>query len=76
MAEGRHGESGQSANGNDRKATLAAGEYYERWIRSDEQLEAAIAYVEDNPVRSGLATCPEEWRVQRAKNRRQNRRRY
>jgi putative transposase len=33
-------------------------EYYDRWIRSDEQL----AYVEVNPIRSGLAAYPEEWR--------------
>jgi REP element-mobilizing transposase RayT len=37
-------------------------EYYDRWIRSDEQLASVIAYVEENPVRSGLAACPEEWR--------------
>jgi REP element-mobilizing transposase RayT len=28
-------------------------EYFDRWIRS---------YVEENPVRSGLAACCEEWR--------------
>jgi hypothetical protein len=37
-------------------------EYYDRWIRSDEQLASAIAYVEENPVRSGLAVYPEQWR--------------
>jgi REP-associated tyrosine transposase len=37
-------------------------EYFDRWIRSDEQLQSAIAYVEDNPVRKGLAMCAEEWR--------------
>ena len=37
-------------------------EYFDRWIRSDEQLQAAISYVEDNPVRKGLAACAEEWR--------------
>jgi REP element-mobilizing transposase RayT len=34
----------------------------DRWIRSDEQLASAIAYVEENPVRSGLAAYPEAWR--------------
>lgn len=37
-------------------------EYYDRWMRSDEELNAAIAYIEDNPVRKGLASSPEEWR--------------
>jgi REP element-mobilizing transposase RayT len=37
-------------------------EYFDRWIRTEKQLVAVIAYVEDNPVRSGLAACPEEWR--------------
>jgi REP element-mobilizing transposase RayT len=36
-------------------------EYYDRWIRSERELASAIAYVEDNPVRSGLAACSEEW---------------
>ena len=36
-------------------------EYYNRWIRSDRELADAIAYVENNPVRKGLAMCPEEW---------------
>jgi REP element-mobilizing transposase RayT len=36
-------------------------EYFDRWIRSDKELSPAIAYVEDNPVRKGLAACSEEW---------------
>ncbi|MGB9458648.1 MAG: transposase [Bryobacteraceae bacterium] len=36
-------------------------EYFDRWIRSENQLAPVIAYVEDNPVRSGLAACSEEW---------------
>jgi len=36
-------------------------EYYDRWIRSERELASAIAYVEDNPVRSGLAACSEAW---------------
>jgi putative transposase len=36
-------------------------EYFDRWIRSEEQLASVIAYVEGNPVRSGLAANPEEW---------------
>ena len=37
-------------------------EYFDRWIRTEKQLGSVIAYVEENPVRSGLAKCPEEWR--------------
>jgi REP element-mobilizing transposase RayT len=37
-------------------------EYFDRWIRTEKQLGEVIAYVEDNPVRSGLAACAEEWR--------------
>ena len=37
-------------------------EYYDRWMRSDRELSAAIGYVEDNPVRRGLCACAEEWR--------------
>jgi len=37
-------------------------EYFDRWIRSDKHLASVIAYVEGNPVRSGLAANPEEWR--------------
>jgi putative transposase len=37
-------------------------EYYDRWIRSPKELSSVIGYVEDNPVRSGLAANPEEWR--------------
>ncbi|SPE34103.1 conserved hypothetical protein [Candidatus Sulfopaludibacter sp. SbA3] len=37
-------------------------EYYDRWMRSEKELLATIAYVEANPVRKGLAACAEEWR--------------
>jgi len=37
-------------------------EYFDRWIRSEKELSSVIAYVEENPVRSGLAACCEEWR--------------
>ena len=37
-------------------------DYFDRWIRTEKQLAAVIGYVEDNPVRGGLAACPEAWR--------------
>jgi putative transposase len=36
-------------------------EYYDRWIRSDKELASVVAYVEANPVKAGLAVCPEDW---------------
>jgi REP element-mobilizing transposase RayT len=36
-------------------------EYFDRWIRSEQELAAAIRYVEENPVRGRLVSCPEEW---------------
>ena len=36
-------------------------EYYDRWVRSDQELQSVIAYVERNPVAAGLAACPEDW---------------
>ena len=29
--------------------------YFDRWIRSDEQLESVISYAEDDPVQKGLS---------------------
>jgi REP element-mobilizing transposase RayT len=36
-------------------------ESFDRWIRSDEELQALIAYTEQNPVSAGLAPSPEAW---------------
>jgi len=36
-------------------------EYYDHWVRSEEELWATIAYVEANPVRAGLVERPEDW---------------
>jgi putative transposase len=36
-------------------------ESYDHWVRSDEELQKIIAYVEKNPVRVGLASSIEEW---------------
>jgi len=36
-------------------------EYFDRWIRSEEELLKTISYVENNPVTAGLAASPEEW---------------
>lgn len=36
-------------------------DYYDRRIRDDAHLAAAVAYVEDNPVKAGLVARPEDW---------------
>lgn len=40
---------------------LWQAEYFDRFIRDQNHLEAAIAYVHNNPVRAGLAARAEEW---------------
>lgn len=36
-------------------------EVYDHWIRSNEEMQKIIAYVERNPVSAGLAGRVEEW---------------
>jgi putative transposase len=36
-------------------------ESYDHWIRSSKELEETIAYVENNPVKAGLADSAEQW---------------
>ena len=35
-------------------------EYFDRWIRSEEELASVMAYVEANPVTAGLVSSPED----------------
>jgi putative transposase len=37
-------------------------EYHDRYIRNAEHLANAVEYVENNPVKAGLAVAKEEWR--------------
>ncbi|MEI6501070.1 MAG: transposase [Armatimonadota bacterium] len=36
-------------------------DYFDRFIRNDRHLAAAIGYIEMNPVKAGLCGSPEEW---------------
>ncbi len=36
-------------------------EYFDRYIRDEEHLAKAVRYIENNPVKAGLAKSPEEW---------------
>lgn len=49
-----------------RSGSFWAPEYYDRYMRNQEQLEATRAYVEANPVAAGLCRAPEEWRFSSA----------
>src|SRR5262249_16212189 len=49
-----------------RKGSLWRREYFDRFMRTDEQFTATVAYVENNPVSAGLAGRPEDWRFSSA----------
>jgi putative DNA methylase len=44
-----------------RAGTFWQPEYFDRYIRDEEHLGKAIRYIENNPVKAGLARLPEEW---------------
>jgi len=37
-------------------------ESFDHWVRSAEELQDLIAYVENNPVKAGLVETAEEWK--------------
>lgn len=53
-----------------RSGTFWQHEPYDHWVRSPEELERIIQYVEGNPVKAGLVSLPEEWRFSSARYRR------
>lgn len=44
-----------------RSGRLWRREYFDRFIRGPQHLIDAIAYVENNPVKAGLAATPQDW---------------
>jgi putative transposase len=36
-------------------------DYFDRFMRNEEQLDRTINYVEQNPVKAGLVDCPDKW---------------
>ena len=36
-------------------------EAYDHWVRNDDELHRIIYYIENNPVKAGLAKSPEDW---------------
>jgi REP element-mobilizing transposase RayT len=46
----------------DQEGRFWAKDYFDRFMRTGDQFEAALAYVEANPVKAGLCTKPGDWR--------------
>ncbi|TXL73657.1 transposase [Vineibacter terrae] len=46
-----------------------AREFFDRYVRDDRHFTAARNYIEDNPVKAGLATRPGDWRWSSARHR-------
>jgi putative transposase len=36
-------------------------ECYDHWVRSAEEMQRILEYIDDNPVKAGLVPFPEEW---------------
>lgn len=52
-----------------RNGPFWAREYHDRYIRSDEHLAQAVAYIENNPVKAGLVQSAQEWKFSSAARR-------
>jgi REP element-mobilizing transposase RayT len=44
-------------------------EYFDRFIRDERHFAAALTYIEENPVKAGLAARPSDWRFGSARRR-------
>lgn len=53
-----------------RKGRLWRREYFDRYMRSAEQFETTVAYIENNPVAAELCAHPQDWRFSSANWRR------
>jgi len=53
-----------------RRGAVWRREYFDRFMRSEEQYAWTVAYVENNPVVAGLAETPESWLYSSARWRR------
>jgi putative DNA methylase len=42
--------------------TFWQDESYDHWARDEAEVERIVAYIEGDPVRSGLVERPEDWR--------------
>jgi len=55
--------SGRSANMILRRTGLPFWqiESYDHWVRNETEFERIVRYIEDNPVKAGLVSSPEDW---------------
>jgi REP element-mobilizing transposase RayT len=53
----------------DRKGRFWSKEYFDRYIRNGRHFAAVVRYIEDNPVKAGLCSRPEDWRFSSAARR-------
>ena len=44
-----------------RSGTFWQSESYDHWVRDDDELERIVNYIAVNPVKAGLADCPQNW---------------
>ncbi len=44
-----------------RRGAFWAADYFDRYVRNEEQLIGGIRYIEANPVKAGLCARPEDW---------------
>jgi putative DNA methylase len=45
----------------DRHGAFWERDYFDRYVRDDAHLAAAVRYIDENPVRAGLVTKPADW---------------
>ncbi len=60
IPSGQH--AGQDAEQGLRAPRFWMPDYWDRFIRNEAHLQAAIAYIHDNPVKAGLCAAPASWR--------------
>jgi putative transposase len=52
-----------------RSGSLFQPDYFDRMIRDEEHYFSTLRYIEENPVKAGLAASPEDWRFSSAYSR-------
>jgi REP element-mobilizing transposase RayT len=44
-----------------RSGAFWQGDYWDRFIRNEDHFDAAVSYIDCNPVKAGLARSPADW---------------
>jgi REP element-mobilizing transposase RayT len=45
-----------------RSGTFWQGDYWDRFIRNEEHFNTSVSYIDENPVKAGLAKAPADWK--------------